>query len=374
MKFRILTAIAAMALFSMTAMAEDDTLKVQKQPAGLQLEEDPVFQLKFDARMDAEGTIYNNSKEAGKDGDFAFQSKYLMLVANGSINKHFSYKFRYRMKAGVNSGGGFDFYHTLDWANITYSPNANWHITFGQQTVEFGGYEYDRNPMDIYFASQSWNNVRGFRPGISGKYVTNDGKHYITAQILQSDLSRSQTDLLLGYNILWSGSMGWFNTRYSVNFNEYKKGKFMNTIYLGNKLNFAWYSLELDYVNRATMDQKKFFQDFSIIGNNIFAINDMWNIFVKAGYEQNYAHDPETNAAGEITNTIYLIPGTSYYFYGLGVEFYPLARQKNNLRIHFAWSSNNGIETRDHVNLNPLGQTFTIGIRWNMKAIDRRAN
>lgn len=374
MNLKSFVLLLSILLTSTFAMAQKDSLSI---------EEDPIFRLKFDARMDANANIYNDYYETekffgeGKDADYGFQAKYLMLVADGAINKHFSYKFRYRMKAGVNEGGGFDFGHTLDWANVTYSPNANWHITMGQQTIEFGGYEYDRNPMDVYFASRAWNTVRGFRPGIAGKYVSNNSKHYIIAQILQSDLSRDANDALLGYNILWAGSMGWFNTRYSLNFNEYARGEFMNKIYLGHKLNFNWYSLELDYANRYTMDQKKFFSDFSIIANNIFAVAPRWNIFVKGGYEQNLAHnsvkvDGKFIQDNDIAHGApYLAPGSQSYFYGLGFEYYPLIDDNNNLRIHFAWSSNNGMEI-DNVRQKPLSQTFTVGIRWNMKVVDRR--
>lgn len=110
-------------------------------------------------------------------------------------------------------------------------------------------------------------------------------------------------------------------------------------------------------MNRASSEQSNFFDDYSIIGNGIYNINKKLRVFAKAGYDQNKAQNPQEIFVYDR----YVVPGTEYLFYGIGMEYFPI-KDKKDVRIHAFWASNNA-----DVKYN----TFNIGVRWQMKVLER---
>ena len=58
----------------------------------------------------------------------------------------------------------------------------------------------------------------------------------------------------------------------------------------------------------------------------------------------------------------YVLPGVELGFYGAGVEYFPMKAAKKSLRLHAFWHSSTA---------NPVPQTFNVGIRWQMKVLER---
>lgn len=320
---------------------------------------DSIISIKFDVRADA---TYNQNLE-DKTEDFGFRGKYLKFALNGNISDKFSYAFRYRIYK--DNGAPSDFFGSVDWVYLAYQINKNFSVSAGKEVIAIGGYEYDKAPIDVYFWSDYWNNIpAAFQFGASFNYHTNDGKHTLKFQATNSPFSGQSLDGLFAYNLIWYGDLGWFKPIYSVNFIEYDKGRFMNYIALGNKFTIGNYSLELDYMNRASFQQENFFADFSIIANMNYLITDHWNVFIKGGYDQNKA---QAIGAPYIFDRS-VTPGTQYGFYGAGVEFYPIKSLKNNLRIHaYIYSNTKPVtETNQKQVL-----SFNLGVRWQMRVFQR---
>ena len=161
------------------------------------------------------------------------------------------------------------FFDATDWLTMTYKYK-NWSVSAGKQVVAIGGYEYDRPPIDIYFASEYWNNIACYQIGVSGAYTTTDGKDQVLFQFCESPFRKKSTNVLneemFAYNLMWYGNHGFFNSMYSLNFIEYLPGKFINYIALGNRFSFGKFALELDIMNRAMSGAAFWANDFSVIG------------------------------------------------------------------------------------------------------------
>lgn len=157
--------------------------------------------------------------------------------------------------------------------------------------------------------------------------------------------------------MIWYGYFNQFNTIYSLNRIEVEKGKYINYITLGNKFSLNKFSLELDLMNRFSDNQNNLLSDYSIIGNLKYTMNDKINLFVKSGYDENKAQ----NLSDAFIYDRYVVPGTEHFYYGLGIEYFPIKDSKN-LRLHAIWFSNND---------NLQYQIFNIGVRWQMDVLNK---
>ena len=161
-----------------------------------------------------------------------FKGKYLNLILDGHINKHFYYSYRQRLNRAPKTESFFD---ATDWVYLSYRPNKHWDISAGKQVVGIGGFEYDRAPIDLYFCSEYWNNIACYQFGASVAYIVGDGSDRIMAQVCESPFNRGHQDYLFAYNVMWHGNHDWFKSIYSFNASEYVAGKYIYYLVLGNE-------------------------------------------------------------------------------------------------------------------------------------------
>ena len=81
-----------------------------------------------------------------------------------------------------------------------------------------------------------------------------------------------------------------------------------------------------------------------------------WNICAKAGYEHNDAAN--VDASGRAYDVV-IEPGTTYFYGGCGLEWFPMGRDK--LRLHAVWFS----DTDQH------RHNFELGVTWRVNVIGR---
>lgn len=261
--------------------------------------------------------------------NYGFNGHYFNLIFGGEFGKGFSYFFRQRIIAKRGTVSLFD---NTDFLYLQYQINDNWALRAGKDALAIGGYEYDAPPIDVYYYTQYWSNIYCFQLAGSVIFTDKAKKNKLIFQVANSPYvyytgSGSEWKQgLLGYSIMWCGSFNHFQTLYSVNLFERKRGDFVNYITLGNRLEFGPWSCYVDYQNRAA-NVKKFFSDFMVVSRMDVAIKNV-NLFVKGGYEQNLAED---FLALDVRDPL-MIPGAKYWFYGLGVEYRPKGSQA--VRLH----------------------------------------
>lgn len=127
--------------------------------------QDELVRLKMQTRVDYQREYIDGKAIHDNSG---FKGKYLMLSIDGKIDKHFSYAYRQRLNVGHSDMSFFD---ATDWAKLVYSPDGRWEFAAGKDVVAVGGYEYDKNPVDVYAASEYWNNISPFQLAATVSYT-----------------------------------------------------------------------------------------------------------------------------------------------------------------------------------------------------------
>ena len=266
--------------------------------------------------------------------DHGLSGKYLVVALDGTFGEKFSYHLRQRLNA-PNVNFANTFFQGTDWAYLDWNFTDNFFLSAGKRVVAIGGWEYDTNPVDIYYGTEFWNTVCCYEMGASVNFKDNSGNHHVLFQGSNSPFINAAMQSINSYNLMWYGKMGAFKTAYSVNMVEYQPGKYINYIALGNKLQFKGVEMYLDVINRASFEQAQFFgQDITAIYGIGVDIGKKWIVFAKAGFDFNQAQLPNTEAYDQ-----YVTPGKKVNFESLGFEFYPMGDR--NLRLHLCGSHSN---------------------------------
>ena len=263
-----------------------------------------------------------------------------------------------------------------DFMILSYHAGKNFSFTAGRMPLAVGGWEYDLPPIDVYFASQFWNEFSCYDIGGQVEFHTTDGNHDIIFQITNSTFNRYSADgdfirlpNRYTYNLIWYGRMGAFSTSYSINMMEQNKGEYINYIALGNMFDFGKLDFYVDFMNRGFFNQKDFLLgDFTVIGEVKYAFTDKFTAMVKGGYDRNKHGYYDTSGVWPVPQAfdMAVTPGVEYVFAGLGFEAYPYKGNKN-VRLHGLFAFNELTQPTDDM-MNPnstnLSLQANVGVTW----------
>lgn len=287
-----------------------------------------------------------------------FKGKYFNFIISGEITEGLSYYYRQRLNRISSSSTFFD---ATDWLYLNYDATKNLTLSAGKQVVGIGGFEYERAPINIYFASEYWNNIPCYQWGVSATLHTNSQKDHFLLQVCQSPFRTYVLhNDIYAYNLMWTGQHNWFETLWSLNLQEFAEGKFINYITLGNALNFGKWRVELDLMNRAVDKQTFLFRDCSVMGEVRFKASDAVSVFAKATYDVNKS---------EKTGDYCVLPGTEVTRIGGGVEYFPL--KNRNLRLHADYCYTMGTQGNISGALRDKQSCINAGLTWNVNFIDK---
>lgn len=294
--------------------------------------------LEFSARADFTLDCNLAHDTVGQSIDHGFSGKYLVVALDGTVGSKFSYHLRQRLNT-PNIGFANTFFQGTDWAYLDWHFTDNLFLSAGKQVVAIGGWEYDTNPLDIYYGTEFWNTVCCYSIGASINYKDDSGKNLVLLQMCNSPFINEAMESIYSYNLMWYGNFDIFKTTYSVNMIEYMPGKFINYIALGNKLQFNGVEMYLDIIHRASLENKQFFGQAvtGIYGIGV-DIGPKWIVFAKAGYDYNPAGLP--NAGAYDPNEI---PKKNVDFESVGFEYYPLGDRSLRLHLCGSHSSADGV-------------------------------
>lgn len=311
--------------------------------------QDELVRLKMQTRVDYQREYVDGNAMHDNSG---FKGKYFMVLLDGKINDHFSYAYRQRLN---KSSPDQSFFDATDWAYLTYQPDRHWSFSAGKQPVAVGGYEYDANPVDVYYASEYWNNIPCFQFGVTAAYSTRNGNDKIALQCSQSPFVGNAPDTY-AYSLMWYGTHGFLSTLYSVNMVEYMPGRYISYQALGHKLMLGDVTVQADFMNRAASGQTFLFANCSAIVNIGYSPTSWLNVFGKVSYDVN-----NTTKMADYC----VMPGTELTQVGGGVEFRP----HKTVRLHAAYSHCFGTNTNEDGTLKPGRDWMSLGFTWDINLL-----
>ena len=307
-----------------------------------------ITQLYFDMRasfhQELDGRQYNSQ----------FTGDHFNLNVRGSLTDKLDFRIRQRLNKKV-----FDernMFNATDFLYLRWQATPRWAFTVGKNALMIGGYEFDAVPIDVYYYSNFCNNLyQGFSFGVNAEYSFAPGQNLVL-QFCNSPLSLGFQNLY-AVNVEWMGHFTpWWNTLWSVNFVQDEFHRTINYIALGNRLIFGGLAIDIEWMNRASFQQKRFFSDYTVISKIIWTVGK-WNLCAKAGYESNALENAD--AEGRAYD-LAVAPGTKNIYAGCGVEFFPLPN-RDRLRLHAVYFRSSSIGVNN----------FDIGITWRLDVINK---
>ena len=203
-----------------------------------------------------------------QDGEFMksrFTNEQFRLEIKGKVHDKVYFRFRDRYTRAQTSESVDGISRSTDLAFIRVDVSNKFSIAGGKLCADWGAYEFDYNPIDIYEYSDIIEYADNFLSGFQASWVLNP-KHQFTVQVLDSrtktfnelygpqpKLEESKAPLAFVAN--WRGSLfdGKFNTIWSyARHNEAHdtvadKGVGMDYFALGNQLKLNKLTIEYDY-------------------------------------------------------------------------------------------------------------------------------
>ena len=282
-----------------------------------------------------------------------FQGDYFNIHMSGQISDKLSFRIRQRMNKGIDQANPFN---ATDFLWLKWQAVDKLSFTFGKHPIMVGGYEVDSAPIDVYYYGAFTNRFYQYYAfGVSATFEPAAGQG-ISVQFCPSPISLGTQDSY-SYNLYWNGFIAPFwKTIWSYNLVEDELHRKMNWVVLGNKFPLGKLVVDFDFVDRFAFAQKNLFSDWSCILKAILTLGN-WNLCTKVGYEFN---DAANVGADGISYDLVLPAGNDYFYYGAGLEYFPLGNDR--LRLHFAYFADN----HDKV------QNFDLGVTWRFKIYGKR--
>lgn len=288
---------------------------------------------------------YENLEGENLPDASGFEGKFLNLRMDGALAEGLTYSIRYRAhKVQTNP------FAATDWATLTYSTDK-WDFSAGKQVVAIGGYEYDRAPIDIYFASEYWHQIACYQFGVSATYKFDSRYNSkLLAQICQSPYDFANQNLY-AYNLMYMSDFALS----SVNLLEYAPNKYLGYMALGDKETLGAVSIEWDVMTRFDFENKGC--SFSSMLDVNWAVSERFNLFYHASYDCN---------EGVIDLTV--LPGTDVWRVGGGVEYFPFGERTLRLHAAAAYTFGEAVPTAALQNGNLM---FQAGLTWRVNLLGK---
>ncbi len=308
-----------------------------------------------------------------QDGDVtnsSFQAQTVKFWFVGEIIPGVRYRLRHRLNKPQSALPREGYSAATDQMWIALDAGKNWTFTVGKQSVQFGTFEYDYNPADIYTGTMCFNDLDAYKVGVNVAYKI--AGQTLNLQIINSDATQFASDeyakKALAGLFLWEGHLfdGLLGTRWGYGAFQHDKKKLLSWITAGTQLNIGKFTAELDYYfGNRYMDYGdvtgntdlgiRYVQDQSL-GLNLKYDFGKVKPFIKGVWNQRHDNDFGNNA--------YENSGIQAV-----VEYYPFTNQHiKDLRFHAMYAYQNtdfqgnfsGLSSQDT-------QTVLVGMRWLFK-------
>lgn len=203
-----------------------------------------------------------------QDGEYMgskFKNEQFRLEFRGMVHEKVFFRFRDRYTRAQTSESVDNLSRSVDLAYIRVDATDKWSISAGKMCADWGAWEFDYNPIDIYEYSDIIEMADNFLTGVGASYKASNN-HQFTLQVLDSrtktfeelydsvpGLEASKAPLAGVLN--WRGSLfdGKVKTIWSYSLFTEAKNTYMNYFALGTELTLGKFVAAYDY--KLSMEQ-----------------------------------------------------------------------------------------------------------------------
>jgi len=200
-----------------------------------------------------------NDFQDGEHLESKFKFEQFRLEIKGYVHEKIFFRFRHRYTSTFEPQSIDKIVKGVDFAYLRFDLSEKVQLTVGKTFADWGGIEFDMNPIDIYEYSDIIEMADNFLTGV-GLYYQAFDNHGFSFQVLNSR-TQSFEELYLGLPemegseiplaavINWRGNLwdGKFTTIWSYSLFNEAKDTFKNYIALGNQLKLDKLTLAYDY-------------------------------------------------------------------------------------------------------------------------------
>ena len=320
--------------------------------------------ISIDSRFGYDRVVSGGPAGFGGDG--------LYLNIDGKISKNLSYSLCQRFFS--SQGDDDSAFDNTDWLTLSYEVGS-FSFTAGKDVVMVGSFEYDAYDIDSYFDMNSmfYNTFGCYQWGVKAAWTPSEERS-IALQVTNSPFSfYPREDNLYAYNLAWSDGWDCYSSLWSVNMFEYEHGKFVKCIALGNMFYIGNLSLGLDCIALDANLKDRVDDQLTINFMPSYEFGNKFRLFGKLGWERvgedlpydftgEYLSAEDMALANEeniYTLPAFLVAGQDYWFYGAGLEYFPI-KDNDSVRLHAVWASNN-FTNRHSINVGSTWKFDVVG-------------
>lgn len=209
-----------------------------------------IANMNFDLRNEFQDGSYTGSR---------FKNEQFRLEFRGMAHERVYFRFRDRYTRAQTSESVDGLSRSTDLAYIRVDASRKFNISAGKMCADWGAFEFDYNPIDIYEYSDIIEYADNFLSGVGFGYNAGS-KHSFSFQALDSrtkyfeELYGAQPNAVeskapLAFVSNWRGSMfgGKFKTIWSYSLFTEAQDLYMNYFALGNELTLGKFVIAYDY-------------------------------------------------------------------------------------------------------------------------------
>ncbi len=296
---------------------------------------------------------FENRFKDGEHTSSEFRNEQFRLEIKGKVHDKVYFRFRDRYTRDPTTQSLDNISRSTDMAYIRVDATPKWSFSFGKMCADWGGYEFDYNPIDIYEYSDMIEYADNFLTGVGASYNLN-GKHQFSGQVLNSRTATfdelydsipgvSESKFPLAFVANWRGSMwgGKFNTIWSYSLFVDAKNYYMHYVALGNQLKLKKFIAEYDLsFSSEALDRKGIVSDQvpkSVYPTRTldvlymshwlkldYRFHPQWSLSVIGMADiANWNGNPDPNKDNHFRTAYGIIPALEYFpFRNLNLKFY----------------------------------------------------
>ncbi len=222
----------------------------------------PVEKQSLLNNIDMIGNTQMNFRNDFQNGDYLgskFRLEQFRMEIKGYVHPKIYFRFRHRFTSTFEPQSIDKIIKGVDFAYLTFTLSDRIKLTAGKTYADWGGIEFDLNPIDIYEYSDIIEMADNFLTGVELHVKANDD-HSLGFQLLNSrtgtfedlydtvpDVTASKVPLAIVLN--WRGNFfdGKFSTIWSYSLFTEAKGIGMHYIALGNQFRSKFVDVAYDY-------------------------------------------------------------------------------------------------------------------------------